>query len=115
MKDKHKGVEIHLGHVTQIMNDDRTRNNLVKWLESIDATKRCKVCGGIPINLILVTDSKETILQGDEEVKTWGGLKKYIFCLWKVEEDGEVVAETDYKRFADYLGLEMKRSERDEH
>jgi hypothetical protein len=55
------------------------------FLEKIDADERCDKCGGLPYDIVF---SHKGVL--------------YKFCLYKIEKDGEILAETDYDMLYEY-------------
>ena len=55
------------------------------FLEEIDASARCDKCGGLPYDIVF---SHMGVL--------------FKFCLYKIEKDGEILAETDYEKLYKY-------------
>jgi hypothetical protein len=56
-----------------------------QFLEDIDAGTKCDKCGGLPYDIVF---SHKGVL--------------YKFCLYKIEKDGEILAETDYEKLYEY-------------
>jgi len=56
-----------------------------QFLEDIDAGAKCDKCGGLPYDIVF---SHKAVF--------------YKFCLYKIEKDGEILAETDYEKLYEY-------------
>ena len=55
------------------------------FLEEINADAKCDKCGGLPYDIVF---SHKGVL--------------YKFCLYKIEKDGKILAETDYEKLYEY-------------
>jgi hypothetical protein len=55
------------------------------FLDEIDVKARCDKCGGLPYDVVFSRSNMN-----------------YKFCLYKIERDGEILAETDYERLYEY-------------
>jgi len=55
------------------------------FLEGIDPDAVCGKCGGLPYDIVFT--------RGDVQ---------YKFCLYKIQRDGKILAETDYEKLYDY-------------
>jgi hypothetical protein len=55
------------------------------FLDEIDAKAICEKCGGLPYDIVF---NHNGVL--------------YKFCLYKIEKDGEILAETDYEKLYEY-------------
>ncbi|MFA5869611.1 MAG: hypothetical protein WC941_07935 [Candidatus Bathyarchaeia archaeon] len=56
-----------------------------EFLDEIDSSARCEKCGGLPYDIVFSHK---------------GALFK--FCLYKIERDGKILAETDYEKLHEY-------------
>ena len=56
-----------------------------EFLDEIDSCAKCEKCGGLPYDIVF---SHNGFL--------------YKFCLYKVEKDGKILAETDYEKLCVY-------------
>jgi hypothetical protein len=56
-----------------------------KFLDEIDSSAICEKCGGLPYDIVF---SHNGVL--------------YKFCLYKMEKDGKILAETDYEKLHEY-------------
>ena len=56
-----------------------------EFLDEIDSGAKCEKCGGLPYDIVF---SHNGFL--------------YKFCLYKVEKDGKILAETDYEKLCEY-------------
>jgi len=65
-----------------------------EFLDEIDSGAKCKKCGGLPYDIVF---SHNGVL--------------YKFCLYKIEKDGTVLAETDCEKLHEYTkkGGEMMK------
>ena len=55
------------------------------FLEGIDPDVICDKCGGLPYDIVFI--------KGDTQ---------YKFCLYKVQKNGKIVAETNYEKLYEY-------------
>jgi hypothetical protein len=55
------------------------------FLDEIDSQAICEKCGGLPYDIVF---SHKGVL--------------YKFCLYKIEKDGKILAETDYEKLHEY-------------
>ena len=58
---------------------------LESFLGGIDADAICEKCGGLPYDVVF--DLNGTL---------------YKFCLYKIQKDGKILAETDYEKLYEY-------------
>ena len=58
---------------------------LESFLDEIDSEAVCKKCGGLPYDIVF---SHKGVL--------------YKFCLYKIQKDGMILAETDYEKLHEY-------------
>ncbi len=56
-----------------------------EFLDEVDSSAKCEKCGGLPYDIVF---SHNGVL--------------YKFCLYKVEKDGKILAETDYEKLHEY-------------
>jgi hypothetical protein len=59
--------------------------DLRRFLDEIDSDAQCGKCGGLPYDIVF----------------SHKGLQ-YKFCLYKVQKDGVILAETDYEKLHEY-------------
>ena len=67
------------------------------FLEEIDRDAICSKCGGLPYDMVF---SHHEVL--------------YKFCLYKIQKDGKILAETNYEKLHEYTkkgGEMMKKRE----
>jgi hypothetical protein len=64
------------------------------FLEGIDPTAVCGKCGGLPYDIVFTHSGTQ-----------------YKFCLYKIQKEGKILAETDYEKLHEYTkkGGEMMR------
>jgi len=65
------------------------------FLEEIDSNAKCEKCGGLPYDIVF--DHNGTLFK---------------FCLYKIEKNGVILAETDYDKLYEYAkkgGAMMKQ------
>ncbi len=56
-----------------------------EFLDKIDSNAKCEKCGGLPYDIVF---NHEGVL--------------FKFCLYKIEKDGKILAETDYEKLHEY-------------
>jgi hypothetical protein len=56
-----------------------------EFLDEIDSNVKCEKCGGLPYDIVF---SHKGVL--------------FKFCLYKIEKDGKILAETDYEKLHEY-------------
>jgi hypothetical protein len=56
-----------------------------EFLDEVDSSAKCEKCGGLPYDIVF---SHKGVL--------------YKFCLYKIEKDGKILAETDYEKLHEY-------------
>lgn len=56
-----------------------------EFLDEVDSSAKCEKCGGLPYDVVF---SHKGVL--------------YKFCLYKIEKDGKILAETDYEKLHEY-------------
>jgi hypothetical protein len=67
------------------------------FLDEIDSDAKCEKCGGLPYDIVF---SHKGVL--------------YKFCLYKIQKDGKILAETNYEKLHEYTkkgGTMMKQRE----
>jgi hypothetical protein len=55
------------------------------FLDEIDSNAKCEKCGGLPYDIVF---NHKGVL--------------FKFCLYKIEKDGKILAETDYEKLHEY-------------
>jgi hypothetical protein len=55
------------------------------FLDGIDNKAVCEKCGGLPYDIVF--SNKDTL---------------YKFCLYKIQREGKIIAETDYEKLYEY-------------
>jgi hypothetical protein len=65
-----------------------------EFLDEIESGAKCEKCGGLPYDILF---NHNGVL--------------YKFCLYKIEKDGKILAETDYEKLHEYTkkGGEMMK------
>jgi hypothetical protein len=80
---KKKFVEEH-----RIERDDTSMPNgegVRAFLDEIDPDAVCEKCGGLPYDMVFSHNGVQ-----------------YKFCLYKIQKEGKVLAETDYEKLHEY-------------
>jgi hypothetical protein len=73
-------------HLIEKVDTSTTRGQGYRtFLDKIDVHEKCEKCGGLPYDIVFNHD---------------GVLFK--FCLYKIEKDGKILAETDYEKLYAY-------------
>lgn len=71
--------------IERIDTSTRRGEGYREFLEEIDSGAKCEKCGGLPYDIVF---SHNGVL--------------YKFCLYKIEKDGRILAETDYEKLYEY-------------
>jgi hypothetical protein len=58
---------------------------LREFLDEIDSDALCGKCGGLPYDIVITHEGVQ-----------------YKFCLYKIQKDGKILAETDYEKLHEY-------------
>jgi hypothetical protein len=72
-------------HIERADTSTPRGKGFTEFLEEIDADARCDKCGGLPYDIVF---SHMGLL--------------YKFCLYKIEKDSEILAETNYEKLYEY-------------
>lgn len=81
--EKSRLTSIH--RIERVDTSTRRGEGYREFLNEIDSGAKCEKCGGLPYDIVF---SHNGVL--------------YKFCLYKVEKDGKILAETDYEKLHEY-------------
>ena len=83
LKTREKMVKEH--RIEKVETSTTRGEGYKSFLDEIDSDAKCEKCGGLPYDIVF---NHKGVL--------------FKFCLYKIEKDGKILAETDYEMLHEY-------------